>query len=149
MENKIETLEQVAEVLESQGYKVRLVPSEAVMIDIGGAKHPFPAVITQSADEGQFVITCQLAVLGDLAEGQTTQFMLAALDANTAIRPYAFAIISDTDNPELEDEDQWPIVLTSSVPVGDLSDGELCVAIDDLWCALAAAAPVLKLGISN
>ena len=149
MANKIETLEQVAEVLESQGYKVQLIPSEAVMIDIGGATHPFPAVITQSADEKQFVITCQLAVLGDIDEGNSTQFMLAALDANTAIRPYAFAIISDTDNPELESEGKWPVVLTSSAPVGDLSEGELCVAIDDLWCALTAAAPVLKLGISK
>lgn len=149
MAGKIETLEQVAEVLESQGYDARLVPDEAVMVDVGGAEQPFAAVITRNADGAEFVLTCQLAALGDLDEELSTQFMLAALDANTAIRPFAFAVISDTDDSKLAEPEQWPVVLTSSVPVGDLSEGELCVAMDGLWRALTAAAPVLKLGITK
>ncbi len=149
MADKIETLEQVADVLERQGYDARLLPGEAVMMDIGGSKHPFAAVITKNEDGAEFVVTCQLAELGDLDEELSAQFMLAALDANTAIRPYAFAVISDSDDPELAEPEKWPVVLTSSVPIGDLSEGELCVAMDGLWSALTAAAPVLKLGLSK
>lgn len=149
MADKIETLEQVAEVLESQGYDARLIPDEAVMVDVGGSESPFAAVITQNADGAEFVLTCQLAELGDIDEDLSAQFMLAALDANTAIRPYAFAVISDSDDPALEEVEKWPVVLTSSIPVGDLSSGELCVAMDGLWSALTAAAPVLKLGLSK
>ena len=149
MAEKIETLEQVLDVLEAQGYKARLIPGGAVAVEVGGANEPFSAVITASEEGAEFVITCQLAVLGDIEEELSAQFMLAALDANTALRPYAFAVISDTDDPELEDADQWPVVLTSSIPVGDLSEGELGVAMDGLWSALSAAGPVLKLGLSK
>lgn len=144
----IQTLEQVAEVLELQGYNVRCLPEEAVMLDVGGAEKPFAAVITKSEDGAKFVVTCQLAELGDIDEALSGQFMLAALDANTQLCPYALAIISDADQPELENEDKWPIVLTSSMPIGDLSSEELTVSIDELWQALTIAGPVLKLGIS-
>lgn len=147
MAEKIETLEQVAAVLETQGYDARLLPNEAVMVDIGGSEQPFAAVITRNEDGAEFVLTCQLAVLGDLDDDLSTQFMLAALDANTAIRPFAFAVISDSDDATLVEPEEWPVVLTSSIPVGDLSEGELCVAMDGLWRALTVAAPVLKLGI--
>lgn len=149
MAGKIETLEQVSEVLEAQGYKPRLDAGKSVRIDVGGANEPFAAVITKDDDQSELVITCQLAALGDIDEELSTQFMLAALDVNTAIRPYAFAIISDTDDPSLAEAQKWPVVLTTSIPVGDLSEGELCVAIDRLWSALSAAAPVLKLGVSE
>ncbi|VGO16489.1 hypothetical protein PDESU_05080 [Pontiella desulfatans] len=149
MVDKIETLEQVAGVLESQGYDARLVSGEAVMVDVGGSEHPFAAVVTKNDNGAEFVLTCQLATLGDIEEDLSAQFMLAALDANTAIRPFAFAVISDTDDPALAEPEQWPVVLTSSIPVGDLSEGELCVAMDGLWSALTAAAPVLKLGITK
>ena len=149
MSGKIETLEQVLEVLEAQGYKAQMIPGGAVAVEIGGAQEPFTAVITQTEDGAELVVTCQLAVLGDMDEELSAQFMLAALDANTALRPYAFAVISDTDDAELEDADQWPVVLTSSVPIGDLSEGELCVAMDGLWRALSVAGPVLKLGLSK
>lgn len=149
MTDNIETLEQVAEVLETQGYDARLVPDEAVLIDVGGAEQPFAAVVTKNDDGAAFVVTCQLAVLGDLDEELSAQFMLAALDANTAIRPYAFAIISDSDDPSLDTPEAWPVVLTSSIPVGELSEGELSVAMDGLWSALTSASPVLKLGISK
>lgn len=149
MAGKIETLEQVMEVLEAQGYAPRLDTDRAVMVDIGGANQPFVAVITKDDANAELSITCQLAELGDIDEERSGQFMLGALDANTAIRPYAFAVISDTDDATLEDPERWPIVLTSSVPIGDLSEGELCVAMDSLWSALSAASPVLKLGLSE
>ena len=149
MADKIETLEQVADVLESQGYTPRLEDGKAVMLDVGGVHQPFAAVITKDEEQAELVITCQLAELGDIDEELSAQFMLAALDANTAIRPYAFAVISDSDDPALAEPEKWPVVLTSSIPVGDLSEGELNVAVDRLWSALSAAAPVLKLGVSK
>jgi hypothetical protein len=106
MSEKIETLEQVAEVLVAQGYAPRLEDGQAVMLDVGGTHQPFAAVITKD-------------------------------DA------------SATDAAAMADAEKWPIVLTSSVPIGDLSEGELCVALDGLWNALSAAGPVLKLGLSE
>jgi hypothetical protein len=149
MSEKIETLEQVAEVLVAQGYAPRLEDGQAVMLDVGGTHQPFAAVITKDDASAELVITCQLAELGDIDEERSAQFMLGALDANTAIRPYAFAVISDTDDAAFAEAEKWPIVLTSSVPIGDLSEGELCVALDGLWNALSAAGPVLKLGLSE
>lgn len=149
MVENITTLEQIAEVLEAQGYQPRLLPGEAVMMDVGGSDKPFAAVITENSASKAFVVTCQLAVLGDLDEAKSAQFMLAALDANTAIRPYAFAVISESDDPALDSPEKWPVVLTSSIPVGDLSETELIRAVDDLWQALTTGAPILKLGVSN
>lgn len=149
MAENIKTLDQVAEELEVQGYKIRLIPDEAVMMDVGGAENPFIAVITLDAVANQFVVTCQLAELGDLDEELSAQFMLAALDANTMVRPYAFAVISDSDDAALDAAEKWPIVLTNSLPIGDLSSGELNTAMDQLWQALTASGPVLKLGLSK
>lgn len=149
MVDKITTLEQVAAVLENQGYAVRLEAGGAVMLDVSGADHPFVAVVTKNEESSQFVVTCQVATLGDLNEELSAQFMLAALDANTVLRPYAFAVVSDSDDPALDAPEKWPIVLTSSMPIGDFSEAELITAMDDLWEALTTASPVLKLGISE
>ena len=149
MADKISTLDQVAAVLDKQGYKTRLLPDEAVMLDIGGAESPFVAVVTMDEGVSQFIVTCQLAELGDLDEEKSPQFMMAALDANTVVRPYAFAVISDSDDPALQAPEKWPVVLTSSLPIGDLSESELSQSMDELWLALTAAGPVLKLGLSE
>ena len=77
------------------------------------------------------------------------EFCVACLDINTQIRPYAFATITASDNPDLDDPDSWPIVLTDSLPIGDLSDEELTTSIDSLWSALVAGAEVLRIGIGQ
>ncbi len=142
----IETLEQVAEVLEENGYEP--VASEgAVSVGVGGQEAPFAATLTINKERQELSITCQLAVLGDVLDDRELEFTVACLDANTRVRPYAFAVITASDNPELDDPDEWPVVLTDSLPLGDLSPAELISSMDSLWAALAASWDVLHTGM--
>ena len=148
MEN-IETLEQVAEVLQDLGYEIEVDENTAVYIKVGGNESPFTAVVTCDTQRERMDITCQVAKLGDIPDEATPKFMLAALDANTAMRPYAFAVISDTDNPEYDEPEEWPVVLTESIPLGDLCREEIEAAMDSLWMALAASRPVIEVGFGK
>ena len=144
---KLDTLEQVAEALTALGYEAELQNDGAVFVKVGGSEKPFTLILTTDNAGGELVFTCQLGTMGDIQDEKAADFMLAALDANTITRPYAFAIISDSDDPSLDDEEQWPIILTDTVPLGDLSADELNAAMDSLWAALAAARPVLETGL--
>jgi len=142
----IQTLDQVADVLEALGYETQL-DAKSVFTKVGGTDAPFTAVITRNEVRHSLDITCQIATLGDVREANTPNFLLAALDANSTVRPFAFAIISDADDPDLDDPDEWPVVLTESIPIGDLSDAEIAAAMDNLWSALAASRPVMEIGL--
>jgi len=143
----IETLQQVAEVLEDLGYNVKS-HDDAVHIAVGGTDNPFVAVITIN-EQNELVITCQVAKLGDLNEDEipTVQFYL--LDANTRIRPFAFGIITASDDPEYDDAADYPIVLTDSIPLGDLCEDELTAAMDSLLVALKSSDEALRIGLES
>ena len=141
----IENLEQTAEALEGLGYDVNH-NEEAVHIAIGWTNTPFTAVLTIN-DSNEVVINCSVAKLGDLNEDDVPTVQFALLDANTRIRPYAFGIISGSDNPDMNDAEQFPIVLTDSIPLGDLSTGELNSAMDSLLVAIESADEVLRIGL--
>lgn len=141
----IENLEQTAEELLGLGYNV-IHNEEAVHVAVGGTETPFTAVLTIN-DSNDVVINCQVAKLGDLNEDDIPTVQFALLDANTRIRPYAFGIISGSDNPEMDDAAQFPIVLTDSIPLGDLSTGELNSAMDSLLVAVESADEVLRIGL--
>ena len=144
----INTLEQVADILETLGYEVEL-HAHSVLTKIGGSENPFFAVLTIAEASKELIITCQLATLGDINENEDglLKFTISALDVNTSIRPFAFAIISDTDDSALDNEQQWPIVLTDSLPLGDLSERELEAGMRSLLAALAASSDVLRIGL--
>jgi hypothetical protein len=143
---KINTLEQAAQGLVTLGYDVE--PRESsVFVKVGGSGKPFTAVMTIN-EKRELVITCQLAKLGDFKEENLPNVLLAALDANTRTRPFALAAITDADDPQLDQEEKWPLVLTNSVPLGDLSTGELKAAMDALWQALVTSREVLEAGLS-
>jgi len=141
----IENLEQVAEALMELGYNV-VHSEEAVHMAVGGMNTPFTAVMTIN-DSNEIVINCQVAKLGDLNEDDIPTVQFALLDANTRIRPYAFGIISGSDDTEMNDAAQFPIVLTDSLPLGDLSSGELNAAMDSLLVAIESADEVLRIGL--
>ena len=143
----IENLDQAAEALIGLGYNV-IHNEEAVHIAVGGTNTPFTAVLTIN-DRNEVVINCQVAKLGDLNEDDIPTVQFALLDANTRIRPFAFGIISGSDNPEINDAAQFPIVLTDSIPLGDLSTGELNAAMDSLLVAIESAGEVLRLGLKG
>ena len=144
----IENLEQVAEVLEANGYEP-VVSENSVSIGVGGTENPFAAAITINEERTELAISCQLAKLGDISDDHELQFVLSCLDANTRVRPYAFAVLTASDNPDLDEPDEWPVVLTDSLPIGDLSPDELISSIDSLWSALAASWDVLRTGLAE
>ena len=141
----IGNLQQITEVLEELGYNVKL-HDYAVHIAIGGSEKPFAAVITINANR-EIVITCQIAKLGDLAEEKIPEVQFSLLDANTRIRPFAFGVISSSDNADLDDAAEYPIVLTDSMPLGDLSAEELAAAMDSLLVALESSDEALRIGL--
>ena len=139
-------LEQVAEALESGGYEIEL-DADTIRLTVGGMARPFVVVITVNEAGSELVISCQLAKLGDIADDKLLEFAVACLDANTRIRPYAFATITASDRPGMDEPEDWPVVITNSVPLGDLSTEELQAAMDSLWAALASSVDVLRVGL--
>ncbi len=136
----IETIPQMAEALEQLGYEVK-TDDVSVMTKVGGEEKPFPAVITLN-DVDEFVITCRMAKLGAVKELE--KFLVTALDANTRILPYAIGLLTASDNAELDDEEEWPVVIVNSIPKCDLSLSEVESAMDSLLRAILMCANEFK-----
>lgn len=138
--NDVKSLIDVEKVLSEHGFKSTLNENN-VLVKVGSAESPFPCVITM--DETTVTICCEIDTLGRLKE-KVDPFMkediyLAMLDLNTQTLPYAFSILSDIDGEEEDNKEDWPIVLINSIPVGDISDEELLVAMRSLISALQVA----------
>jgi hypothetical protein len=142
---KIENLLHVAEALEDLGYAVRS-NDDAVHVAVGGTKKPFVAVLTIS-ESGELVITSQVATLGDLIEDDIPAVQFGLLDANTRVRPFAFGVITSTDNPEIADAADFPVIVTDSLPLGDLCRDELAAEMDGLLLALNSSDEALRIGL--
>ena len=142
----ISSLEQIEEVLESAGYET-IRNNEGVVMKIGGKSIPFTSVFTIDKGQNQVIINCQIARMGDIKEEEMSNVLFTLLDYNPMIRPYAFAIISATEDPDLDDEEKWPIVLTDSLPLGDLSDQEILASVESLWSALSVVPVLLKASV--
>ena len=97
-------------------------------------------------DEGQnqVIINCQIARMGDIKEEELSHVLFSLLDYNTIVRPYAFAVISAAEDPDLDNEETWPVVLTDSLPLGDLSSEEVIASVESLWSALSVVSVLLK-----
>ena len=143
--DNIANLQQVTEVLEELGYNV-VLHDDAVHVAVGGTENPFTTVITIN-ENNELVITCQVAKLGDLNEDNIPLVQFSLLDANTKIRPYAFGIITSSDDPEYDDAAEYPIVLIDSLPLGDLNSDELDAAMDSLLVAINTSDEALRIGL--
>ncbi len=139
----ISSLEQIEEILESAGYET-IRTTDGVVMKIGGKSVPFTSVFTIDEKQNQVIINCQIAMMGDIKEEEIPNVLFTLLDYNTMIRPYAFAVISATEDPGLDDEEKWPIVLTDSLPLGDLSSDEIIASVESLWSALSVVPVLLK-----
>ena len=144
----INTLKQVVELLKTLGYKV-VLQKQSVSFLIGGTNTPFTAIITIDKTGKQLLVTCQVAKVGDFPENNLFDLFVACLDLNTRITPFAFGIITSSDNPSLDNEKIWPIVLIDSILIGDLSEEEFKVEIENLWIALSTGAEVIKVGLGQ
>jgi len=134
----MQSLTDVQNMLEELAYE-SVLNENSIVVKIGGK---VPAVLTVNA-KNQLDITCQLATLGEIGEERAAEFAFGALDANTRIKPYAFALISGEDDASLENQEDWPVVLTDTVPLGDLSKEELDSAVTSLRAALLASREVV------
>ena len=139
----ISSLAQIEEILESAGYET-IRTQDGVVMKIGGKSVPFTSVFTIDKEQNQVIINCQIAMIGDIKEEEMSNVLFTLLDYNTMIRPYAFAVISATEDPGLDDEEKWPIVLTDSLPLGDLSSDEIIASVESLWSALSVVPVLLK-----
>lgn len=139
---KINTLAKAYAELIKLGFDAS-VQEDSVAVKVGGTEHPFAAVITHNQSTAHFQITCLVAKLGEIGNRHLTRFAIAALDANSRITPFAYALLTDSDDPSLDDERTWPIVLTHAIPLGDLSTQELESAMRSLVAALIDSRNVL------
>jgi hypothetical protein len=126
--------------LESRGYAPQL-SGNSVCISLGTASEPHLTAFTFL--ENELRVTCQVALLGELAEGHVAQLCLAALDANMQISPYAFALIGAAEeHVELE---KCPLVLTDALLTEDLHEAEVAFSLERLIDALALSKDLLAL----
>jgi hypothetical protein len=135
----LNTLPEIAEALVALGYEAQAT-DDAVHMAVGGSDSPFPTVLTLDG-HGSLITTCRLARLGDVSDLE--KFLFLALDLNTRILPYAVGVLTEADGQE-GSEDDWPLVLCNSVPLGDFSAAELGASMDSLFRALVTCGNEFK-----
>ncbi|MDZ7640217.1 MAG: hypothetical protein U5J83_18515 [Bryobacterales bacterium] len=140
---KLSSLAEMAEVLEDGGYYVAMGEG-FLAAKVAHRNHP-PANALLTIDEirKKLVISCRVARYGDVPAERLPAFQAALLDANTRIDPFAFATITDQDDPDLDSPDEWIVVLIESMCISDLSTGELLTAMEDLTHALPTADDIM------
>lgn len=134
--NDIKTLDDVEKVLKEQGF-APVRNEHSVALPVGGDAHPFPAKVFM--DETYLMVVCQIDTWGNMLSRVPTddreEFHLAIYDMNSQMNSYAVTVLSDIDG-EGDDKDDWPVALINSIPVGDISEGELLEGIRGLQAAL-------------
>lgn len=136
---KINTIEQVVEALEELGYRVERQNGVSASISLDQGEQSFIANFSIINDGGELKVTCQVALLSDLVGDAENATELAGifgnlLDLNSEILPFATALLTGDET----DSEDTPIVLTDSVPLGDLSSEEFEANVSGLREALAA-----------
>lgn len=132
----VTTIEEMAEVLQDAGFETE-VNGDSVFTKIG-VRSPFPVVITLDSEEKEFEFDCQVALVSNVPESNQTAMLAALLKLNAEIQPFAFAI------PTEEDEDDAPIVLVDSIPIGDLSSREVIITMEKLQLALTKSRTTMQ-----
>lgn len=140
--DNIMTLSEVHETLDVLGYEATLSDT-SVVVKMGGLNKPFPAVVTHNKLTNHFQISCMVTKLGLVPEDKLAAFALAALDANSRIVPFAYALLTDSHTTKKDKPEEWQVVLTHAIPVGDFSRGELRSAMESLLAALVDSTDVL------
>ena len=142
--NDVQTLDDIVRTLAEQGFSpVR--NSGSVSVTVGGKEYPFPAVILM--DETYLTVICKITTWGEMLSRipveEREDFHLAIYAMNSQMHSYAFTVLSDIDG-EGEDKNQWPVGLINSIPVGDISVGELLEQMRALQAALITAKDVFS-----
>ena len=145
--NDIKILADAERVLAEHGYAPTLNEG-SVTLPIGAEDSPFPCIILM--DETNLTISCEIDTWGSLQNRVNPEMKddlyLAMLDLNTQTLPYAFAVLTDIDGED-EDKASWPVVLIDSMPVGDISEGELLESFNGLLAALQTASNLYNVSV--
>lgn len=139
----LNNLQEIFNSLQNLGFEA-VLNDGFIAVKIGTSENPFTAVLNISGDNN-LAVTCQITTLGRIKNQQ--EFFLACLDANTLTRfqPFAFGIITNNDADD-DNHNNWPIVLTDTVPLGDFQESELESAMDSLLSALLGTREILAVG---
>ncbi len=141
--DKIHSLSEMADLLEDSGFHVAH-GDQFLAVKVPHSGHePKNALLTIDEIRNKLIISCRVARYGEIKADRLSAFQAALLDANTRIDPFAFATITDQDDPDIESSDDWVVVLIESMPMGDLSPEELNTAMADLAHALPIADELL------
>lgn len=136
----INTIEQVVEALERLGFRVEQQNGVSVSVILEQAERSFTVNFSIVNDGADLKTTCQIALLSNLVGDAENATELAGvfgnlLDLNSGpILPFATAILTGDET----DSEDTPVVLTDSVPLGDLSFEEFEANVSGLRQALAA-----------
>lgn len=140
----IHSLDEMAAVLEDSGFHVAEGDQFLAVKVPQPGREPKNALLTIDEIRNKLIVSCRVVRYGDIQEERLPAFQAALLDANTRIDPFAFATITDQDDPDIGSADNWVVVLITSMPLGDLSIDELNTAMADLAHALPIADEVLN-----
>ena len=145
--NDIKTLTEVYNVLLEHGY-IPSLNDGSVTLPIGSADSPFPCIVLMN--DTNLTISCEIDTWGNLQKRVNPEMKddlyLAMLDLNTQTLPFAFAVLSDIDGED-DDTSEFPVVLIDSMPVGDISEGELLESIRALLAALKTASNLYNVSV--
>lgn len=137
---KIDTIEQVIEALERLAFRVERQNGVSASVILEQDERSFTVNFSIINDGAELKTTCQIAELSDLVGDAEDPAEVAKvcgnlLDLNSgAILPFATATLTGEET----DSDDIPVVLTDSVPLGDLSSEEFEANVSSLRQALAA-----------
>lgn len=142
MRESMDNLAEVHNGLEDLGFVANHnIADGIIVVSLDGG---MPAALM--IDGGHLSITAQVCTLGELREANLTVFAMAALDANSRVSPFAFSLITERDDPTIQDMSQYVVTLVDHIPLGDFEKPELESAMQSLITALVGSREVLEAG---
>lgn len=140
--NDIKTLADVERVLTEHGYSPTLNEG-SVTLPIGAEGSPFPCLILM--DGTNLTVICEIDTWGNIMNrippAMREDFFFAQCHLNSQMNSFAFTVIPDMDGDGEDDDDRenCPVALINSMPIGDISEGELLESMRSLLAALQTA----------
>jgi len=132
-DKSLNTIQEIGEAVENLGFDVGL-ENEVLTVAMNVEDQAFPVIM--EIEHGKLVVRNQFCLLGDIAEDDLPSAAMTALLMNAEIHPYAFCVV-DAGGDGVDPTD--PVILIDSIPVGDLSEGEVEKSLDSLRQALTLA----------
>lgn len=145
--DRLNTPQEINEGLENIGLDPKLDENGSIIVGVGGTSQPFP--VTLSVSDSVLSISCQIMKQGQAVNDEAWRDAWEiAGDLNTVISPYAIGRYTARDG-QSDNEDDYPVVLVSRVPLGDFSQNELEYQIDALLRALEGSREFIQIAMGK